>query len=57
MTIRLTFAINNSIIDDSKTGGEKMSAIDLVILGIVLESPKAHMTFKRMLNTTIFQGG
>lgn len=41
MTIRLTFAINNSIIDDSKTGGEKMSAIDLVILGIVLEKPQS----------------
>ena len=39
--MRLTFAINNSNIDDSKSGGVVMSSIDLVILGIVLEKPQS----------------
>ena len=37
----LTFAINNSTIVNSKTGGVVMSSIDLVILGIVLEKPQS----------------
>ena len=37
----MTFAINNSNIDDSKSGGAIMSSIDLVILGIVLEKPQS----------------
>lgn len=37
----LTFAINNSTIDNSKGGGAIMSSIDLVILGIVLEKPQS----------------
>ena len=37
----LTFAIDNSNIDNSKNGGEVMSSIDLVILGIVLEKPQS----------------
>lgn len=37
----LTFAINNSNISDSKNGGENMSSIDLVILGMVLEKPQS----------------
>lgn len=40
-SICLTFAIRNSTIDNSKTGGKKMSSIDLVILGIVLEKPQS----------------
>lgn len=40
-SICLTFAIGNSTIDNSKTGGKKMSSIDLVILGIVLEKPQS----------------
>lgn len=40
-SICLTFAIENSTIDNSKTGGKKMSSIDLVILGIVLEKPQS----------------
>lgn len=39
--ILLTFAINNSTIVDSKSGGVVMSSIDLVILGIVLEKPQS----------------
>ena len=37
----MTFAINNSNIDNSKSGGAIMSSIDLVILGIVLEKPQS----------------
>ena len=37
----LTFAIDNSTVDNSKNGGEVMSSIDLVILGIVLEKPQS----------------
>lgn len=37
----LTFAINNSTIVNSKSGGVVMSSIDLVILGIVLEKPQS----------------
>lgn len=37
----LTFAINNSTIDNSKGGGAIMSSIDLVILGMVLEKPQS----------------
>lgn len=37
----MTFTINNSNIDDSKSGGAIMSSIDLVILGIVLEKPQS----------------
>lgn len=37
----MTFAINNSTIDNSKNGGAGMSSIDLVILGIVLEKPQS----------------
>lgn len=40
-SICLTFAIENSTIDNSKIGGKKMSSIDLVILGIVLEKPQS----------------
>lgn len=40
-SICLTFTIRNSTIDNSKTGGKKMSSIDLVILGIVLEKPQS----------------
>ena len=39
--ISLDFTINNSNIDDSKNGGENMSSIDLVILGIVMEKPQS----------------
>ncbi len=39
--MHLTFAIDNSTIDNSKNGGEIMSSIDLVILGIVLEKPQS----------------
>lgn len=56
-SVALTFAIINSTIDNSKSGGVVMSSIDLVILGIVLENRKAPMTFKRMLSTTIFPDG
>ena len=34
-----------------------MAAIDLAVLGMVLEKPKAPMTFRRTWNTTIFPGG
>ena len=37
----MTFTINDSNIDDSKSGGAIMSSIDLVILGIVLEKPQS----------------
>ena len=37
----MTFTIINSNIDDSKNGGEDMSSIDLVILGIVMEKPQS----------------
>ena len=37
----LTITINNSNIGDSKNGGENMSSIDLVILGIVMEKPQS----------------
>lgn len=37
----MTFAIDNSIIDNSKNGGAVMSSIDLVILGMVLEKPQS----------------
>ena len=37
----MTFTIINSNIDDSKNGGENMSSIDLVILGIVMEKPQS----------------
>jgi DNA-binding PadR family transcriptional regulator len=37
----LTFTINDSNINDSKSGGVVMSSIDLVILGIVLEKPQS----------------
>lgn len=37
----MTFAIGNSDVDDSKNGGEDMSSIDLVILGIVMEKPQS----------------
>ena len=40
-SVALTFAIINSTIDNSKNGGEVMSSIDLVILGIVLEKPQS----------------
>ena len=36
-----TFTINDSNINDSKSGGVVMSSIDLVILGIVLEKPQS----------------
>lgn len=39
--ITLTFTIDNSTIDNSNDGGKKMSSIDLVILGIVLEKPQS----------------
>ena len=45
-SVALTFAIINSTIDNSKSGGVVMSSIDLVILGIVLEKPQSAMTFK-----------
>ena len=37
----MTFTINDSNINDSKSGGVVMSSIDLVILGIVLEKPQS----------------
>ena len=37
----MTFTINESNINDSKSGGVVMSSIDLVILGIVLEKPQS----------------
>ena len=40
-SVALTFAIINSTIDNSKSGGVVMSSIDLVILGIVLEKPQS----------------
>ena len=39
--MHLTFAIDNSTINNNKNGGEIMSSIDLVILGIVLEKPQS----------------
>jgi DNA-binding PadR family transcriptional regulator len=40
-SVSLTFAIINSTIDNSKSGGVVMLSIDLVILGIVLEKPQS----------------
>ena len=45
----MTFAINNSNIDDSKSGGAIMSSIDLVILGIVLEKPQSAYDIQKLV--------
>ena len=40
LDLLLTFAAADSIIDNSKNGGEGISSINLVILGIVSEKPQ-----------------
>lgn len=43
----MTFTINDSNINDSKSGGVVMSSIDLVILGIVLEKPQSAYNIQK----------
>ena len=51
----MTFTIINSNIDDSKNGGEDMSSIDLVILGIVMEKPQSAYDIQK--DVEYFQDG